>query len=60
MDDDFRTSVAGVYAAGDVTHGSKLAIRAAAEGTRAAIGIYRSLSRRNERSLKCNVVNAEC
>ena len=42
-DDDFQTSVPGVFAAGDVTHGSKLAIRAAAEGTRAAIGIYRSL-----------------
>jgi thioredoxin reductase len=43
VDEDYRTSVPGVYAAGDITHGSKLAIRAAAEGTRAAIGIYRSL-----------------
>jgi thioredoxin reductase len=43
VDDDFETSVPGIYAAGDITHGSKLAIRAAAEGTRAAIGIYRSL-----------------
>jgi thioredoxin reductase len=43
VDEDHRTSVAGVYAAGDLTPGSKLAIRAAAEGTRAAIGIYRSL-----------------
>jgi thioredoxin reductase len=43
VDDEFETSVPGLYAAGDVTHGSKLAIRAAAEGTRAAIGIYRSL-----------------
>lgn len=43
VDEEFQTSVAGVFAAGDITHGSKLAIRAAAEGTRAAIGIYRSL-----------------
>jgi thioredoxin reductase len=43
VDADFQTSVAGVYAAGDITHGSKLAIRAAGDGTRAAIGIYRSL-----------------
>lgn len=40
---DHETSVPGVYAAGDITHGSKLAIRAAAEGTRAAIGVRRSL-----------------
>jgi thioredoxin reductase len=43
VDEDFQTTVPGVYAAGDITHGSKLAIRAAAEGTRAAIGMYRSL-----------------
>src|SRR5690606_38624351 len=43
VDGNFETTVPGVYAAGDITHGSKLAIRAAAEGTRAAIGIYRSL-----------------
>ncbi|MEX2583366.1 MAG: NAD(P)/FAD-dependent oxidoreductase [Gemmatimonadota bacterium] len=43
VDTDFQTTVPGVYAAGDITHGSKLAIRAAADGTRAAIGIYRSL-----------------
>ncbi|CAN5667149.1 NAD(P)/FAD-dependent oxidoreductase [soil metagenome] len=40
---DHETSVPGAYAAGDITHGSKLAIRAAGEGTRAAIGIHRSL-----------------
>ncbi|HEX6923972.1 MAG TPA: NAD(P)/FAD-dependent oxidoreductase [Longimicrobiaceae bacterium] len=40
---DHETSVPGIYAAGDITHGSKLAIRAAAEGTRAAIGVRRSL-----------------
>jgi thioredoxin reductase len=40
---DLETSVPGVYAAGDITPGSKLAIRAAAEGTRAAIAIFRGL-----------------
>jgi thioredoxin reductase len=43
IDANFETSVPGVYAAGDITPGSKLAIRAAADGTRAAMGIYRSL-----------------
>lgn len=43
VDEDFRTTVPGVFAAGDIMHGSKLAISAAADGTRAAIGIYRSL-----------------
>lgn len=43
VDADHETSVAGIYAAGDITRGSKLAIRAAAEGTRAAIGVRRSL-----------------
>jgi thioredoxin reductase len=43
IDTDFQTTVPGVYAAGDIVRGSKLAIRAAADGTRAAIGIYRSL-----------------
>ena len=43
VDEDFETSVPGVFAAGDLTPGSKLAIRAAADGTRAAVGIYRSL-----------------
>lgn len=43
VDEDFQTSVPGVFAAGDITYGSKLAIRAAADGTRAAIGVYRSL-----------------
>lgn len=43
VDGNFETTVSGVYAAGDVTPGSKLAIRAAADGVRAAIGIYRSL-----------------
>lgn len=43
VDENFETTIPGVYAAGDVTPGSKLAIRAAADGVRAAIGIYRSL-----------------
>ena len=43
VDSNYETTVPGVYAAGDITSGSKLAIRAAAEGTRAAIGIRRSL-----------------
>ena len=40
---DLETTVPGVYAAGDIVRGSKLAISAAADGTRAAVGIYRSL-----------------
>ena len=43
VDGDFETSVPGVYAAGDITPGSRLVIRAAWEGTRAAIGIHKSL-----------------
>lgn len=43
VDSDFATTVPGVYAAGDITAGSKLAIRAAADGTRAAIGVFGSL-----------------
>jgi len=41
--EDYETSVPGVYAAGDIMHGSKLAIRAAADGTRAAIAIFSDL-----------------
>lgn len=43
VDDDCETTVPGVFAAGDITPGSQLAIKAAAEGTRAAIGIHKSL-----------------
>lgn len=43
VDRDYETSIPGIYAAGDITPGAKLAIRAAGDGTRAAIGIYRSL-----------------
>ncbi len=46
---EFRTTVPGIYAAGDITHGSKLAIQAAADGTRAAVGIYRSLMPRERK-----------
>lgn len=43
VDKDFETSVPGVYAAGDITPGTRLVTRAAYEGTRAAIGIHKSL-----------------
>ena len=43
VDRDFETTVPGVYAAGDITPGTRLAIKAAYEGTRAAIGIHKSL-----------------
>jgi len=43
VDNNFETTVPGVYAAGDITPGTRLAIRAAYEGTRAAIGIQKSL-----------------
>lgn len=43
VDSDFETTVPGVYAAGDITPGSRLAIRAASEGVRAAMGIHTSL-----------------
>ncbi|MBW3571963.1 MAG: NAD(P)/FAD-dependent oxidoreductase [Gemmatimonadetes bacterium] len=40
---EYETTVPGVYAAGDIVPGSRLAIRAASEGARAAIGIHKSL-----------------
>ncbi len=43
VDDTQQTSVEGVYAAGDITPRSQLAIVAAAEGAMAAIQIHRSL-----------------
>jgi thioredoxin reductase len=43
VDDEQQTSVAGVYAAGDITPHSQLAIVAAAEGAMAAIHIHKSL-----------------
>ena len=44
VDETRQTSVEGVYAAGDLTPQSQLAIVAAAEGAMAAIHIHRSLS----------------
>ena len=44
VDDTRQTSVKGVYAAGDITPKSQLAVVAAAEGAMAAIHIHRSLT----------------
>lgn len=49
VDKEFETNVPGVYAAGDITPGTRLVIRAAYEGTRAAIGIHKSLIPEEER-----------
>jgi thioredoxin reductase len=43
VDQSQQTSIAGVYAAGDITPNSQLAIVAAAEGAMAAIHIHQSL-----------------
>jgi thioredoxin reductase len=43
VDENSETTVPGVYAAGDITPGMRLVIRAASEGVRAALGIHRSL-----------------
>lgn len=43
VDETQQTSVSGVYAAGDITPQSQLAVVAAAEGAMAAIHIHRSL-----------------
>jgi thioredoxin reductase len=43
VDETQQTSVPGVYAAGDITPNSQLAVVAAAEGARAAIHIHQSL-----------------
>lgn len=43
IDDEQQTSVPGVYAAGDLTPRSQLAVVAAAEGAMAAIHIHKSL-----------------
>ncbi len=43
VDDEQMTSVEGVYAAGDLTPNSQLAVVAAAEGAMAAIHIHKSL-----------------
>src|SRR5689334_10518759 len=44
VDETQQTSVEGVYAAGDITPNSQLAVVAAAEGAMAAIHIHRSLN----------------
>jgi thioredoxin reductase len=44
VDEEQQTSVAGVYAAGDITPRSQLAVVAAAEGAMAAIHIHKSLT----------------
>jgi thioredoxin reductase len=43
VDDEQQTSVKGVYAAGDITPRSQLAVVAASEGAMAAIHIHKSL-----------------
>jgi thioredoxin reductase len=43
IDREYQTTVPGMYAAGDIVPGSRLAIRAASEGVRAAVGIHKSL-----------------
>jgi len=50
VDETQQTSIKGVYAAGDITPHSQLAIVAAAEGAMAAIHIQRSLIAAEERS----------
>ena len=49
VDEDQQTSVAGVYAAGDLTPKSQLAVVAAAEGAMAAIHIHKSLIPESQR-----------
>jgi thioredoxin reductase len=51
VDQTQQTSVAGVYAAGDTTPNSQLAIVAAAEGAMAAIHIHQSLIPSERREL---------
>jgi thioredoxin reductase len=49
VDDEQQTSVRGVYAAGDLTPRSQLAVVAAAEGAMAAIHIHKSLTPKERR-----------
>ena len=44
VDDHMRTTVDGVWAAGDLTGEEQLVAVAAAQGVKAAVDIYRSLS----------------
>lgn len=43
VDDRFETTVSGVYAAGDITPGTQLALAAAAGGAKAAVALHHSL-----------------
>ncbi|MBD0325973.1 MAG: NAD(P)/FAD-dependent oxidoreductase [Pyrinomonadaceae bacterium] len=49
VDEEQQTSVRGVYAAGDITPHSQLAVVAAAEGAMAAIHIHKSLTPEDRR-----------
>ncbi|HEY1402676.1 MAG TPA: NAD(P)/FAD-dependent oxidoreductase [Pyrinomonadaceae bacterium] len=49
VDEDQQTSVPGVYAAGDLTPKSQLAVVAAAEGAMAAIPLHKSLKPESQR-----------
>ena len=49
VDDEQQTSVPGVYAAGDLTPKSQLAVVAAAEGAMAAIHVHKSLIPESQR-----------
>ncbi|HET7228831.1 MAG TPA: NAD(P)/FAD-dependent oxidoreductase [Longimicrobium sp.] len=52
VDKEFETTVPGIYAAGDITPGTRLVVRAAYEGTRAAMGIHKSLIPQEEKVTK--------
>lgn len=43
VDDRFETTVPNVYAAGDITPGTQIALAAAASGARAAVALHQSL-----------------
>jgi glutamate synthase (NADPH/NADH) small chain len=48
-DDDYMSSVPGVFAAGDIRRGQSLVVWAIAEGRKAAEGITRYLAGHNSR-----------
>jgi len=52
VDETQQTSISGVYAAGDITPQSQLAVVAAAEGAMAAIHIHRSLTKETNADLR--------
>jgi thioredoxin reductase len=49
VDEEQQTSVPGVYAAGDLTPRSQLAVVAASEGAMAAIHVHKSLLPESQR-----------